>query len=98
MKFSVLFCILLFTCLYLTLAQGSYENCCLKYVKSIRKATRRHVVEYRRQETDGGCNLPAIVFKVNYKGKWKQICADPNKDWVKSLIETIDKPIRQAKN
>lgn len=36
-------------------------------------------------------------FKVNYKGKWKQICADPNKEWVKSLIETIDKSIKQAK-
>ncbi len=40
---------------------GSYENCCLKYA-NVKKSIRRHVASYRVQETDGGCNISAVVW------------------------------------
>lgn len=44
------------------LFSGSYENCCLKYIVGVRKSMRRNIESYRVQETDGGCNIPAIVW------------------------------------
>ncbi|XP_061095104.1 C-C motif chemokine 25b [Conger conger] len=87
MKFSVLFFLLLLACFCLSLAQGTYENCCLKYVRRVRQKTKNKVEDYRKQETDGGCNIPAIVFIM----KPKPFCADPNKPWVKQLMKRVDK-------
>ncbi|PWS23233.1 hypothetical protein DKP78_14200, partial [Enterococcus faecium] len=86
MKFSILFLILLLACMYPSLAQGSYENCCLKYVNAIRKSTTRKVEKYRIQETDGGCNIRAVVFTLKNK---KSFCANPEKRWVQNLITGI---------
>ncbi|KAG9350709.1 hypothetical protein JZ751_024598 [Albula glossodonta] len=44
MRFRAFFFLLLLTCLYLSLAQGSYENCCLKLAKRVRVSTRKAVV------------------------------------------------------
>ncbi|KAG5850806.1 hypothetical protein ANANG_G00086340 [Anguilla anguilla] len=85
MRFGVLF--LLLACLYLSLAQGTYENCCLKRVERARQSTIKRVVHYRVQETDGGCNLPAIVFTM--KGG-RTFCANPNRKWVQKLKKNID--------
>ncbi|KAG7487926.1 hypothetical protein MATL_G00028710 [Megalops atlanticus] len=88
MRFSAFFCLLLLTCLYLSLAQGSYENCCLRYVSKVRKSTMGKVVTYRRQQTDGGCNVPAIVFTLS---RGRSFCADPNQRWVQLLMKRVDK-------
>ncbi|XP_041697197.1 C-C motif chemokine 25 [Coregonus clupeaformis] len=82
MRFSVIFFLIL-ACLYFTLAQGSYEDCCLKYVRRVKKSVERMVTSYRRQETDGGCNIPAIVFTM--KGG-RLFCADPREKWVNGLM------------
>ncbi|KAI7795453.1 C-C motif chemokine 25b [Triplophysa rosa] len=87
MKFQILFFFLLLTCMYPSLAQGSYENCCLKYVVGIRKSLRKNISGYIVQKADGGCNIPAIVFQLK---KSKTLCADPRKGWVKELIMKID--------
>ncbi|XP_028857055.1 C-C motif chemokine 25b isoform X2 [Denticeps clupeoides] len=86
MKFCVLFFILLLACMYPSLAQGSYENCCLRYVQSIKRGMRRKITHYRIQETDGGCNIRAVVFAAK-----KHLCADPGQDWVQKLMVEVDK-------
>ncbi|XP_030640396.1 C-C motif chemokine 25b [Chanos chanos] len=96
MKFQALILILLLACMYPTLAQGSYENCCLKYIAGLKKNLKRRIDSYRRQETDGGCNIPAVVFSLRLRdNKVKSVCADPKRDWVKKLTTDIDR--RQAK-
>ncbi|XP_051957371.1 C-C motif chemokine 21-like [Xyrauchen texanus] len=85
MKFQILCFLLLLACMYPSLAQGSYENCCLKYGR-IRKSYKNHIERYRLQETDGGCNIRAIVFKM----KQKTFCADPKEHWVQQLIKQIN--------
>ncbi|XP_051967640.1 C-C motif chemokine 21-like [Xyrauchen texanus] len=87
MKFQILFFLLLLSFMYPSVAQGSYENCCLKYVTGVKKSVRKHIVSYRVQETDGGCNIPAIVFKLK---RSKTLCADPRQPWVKQLAKKID--------
>ncbi|XP_078143997.1 C-C motif chemokine 25 isoform X2 [Centroberyx gerrardi] len=88
MRFNALFFLLILACLYLTLAQGSYEDCCLKYVKAMDRGTQRMAVRYRLQETDGGCNIPAIVFTMK---KGRTFCANPRLKWVTDLMRKIDK-------
>ncbi|XP_072516330.1 C-C motif chemokine 25b [Salminus brasiliensis] len=88
MKTRALFLLLLLACMYPSLAQGTYENCCLKYANEVKNIVKRRVVSYRLQHTDGGCNIPAIVFTLK---KSKTFCGDPQKQWVKDLMTTVDK-------
>ncbi|XP_038857788.1 C-C motif chemokine 25-like [Salvelinus namaycush] len=88
MRFQALFFLLLLACMYLTLAQGSYENCCLRHVAGLKKSTKRNVVSYRIQETDGGCNIKAVVFTLK---KGKTVCANPSHKWVQYLRTVVDK-------
>uniref|UniRef100_A0A3Q2UA84 Chemokine (C-C motif) ligand 25a n=2 Tax=Fundulus heteroclitus TaxID=8078 RepID=A0A3Q2UA84_FUNHE len=87
MRFNTLFFLVILSCLCLTLAQVSYEDCCLKYVKHLGKNTQKHVSTYRRQKTDGGCNIPAVILIMR---KGRKFCADPNEKWVKDLLHKID--------
>ncbi|KAJ8357690.1 hypothetical protein SKAU_G00204840 [Synaphobranchus kaupii] len=87
MRYSSLAFLLLLTCVCLTLAQGSYEDCCLKYVKSVPKKIKHGVASYRRQEADGGCNIPAIVFTLR---RGRVFCADPSQSWAQHLVNRID--------
>ncbi|XP_036412546.1 C-C motif chemokine 25 isoform X2 [Colossoma macropomum] len=67
---------------------GSYEDCCLRHVNSVKKHTLKNVVNYRKQELDGGCNIAAIVFKTK-RGRF--FCANPSNTWVKMLMEKVDR-------
>ncbi|XP_071347132.1 C-C motif chemokine 20 [Trachinotus anak] len=87
MGFNVL-CFLLSLSLCLALAQVSYDDCCLKYIKKMGHNIQRHAVEYRRQETDGGCNIPAIIFTMK---RGRVFCTDPREKWVKDLMRKIDR-------
>uniref|UniRef100_A0A4W5KW58 Chemokine interleukin-8-like domain-containing protein n=1 Tax=Hucho hucho TaxID=62062 RepID=A0A4W5KW58_9TELE len=86
MRFSVLFFLIL-ACLCVTLAQGSYEDCCLKYVTRVKKTAERMVTSYRRQETDGGCNIHAIVFTMK---RGRLFCANPTEKWVNELMLKVE--------
>ncbi|XP_062844073.1 C-C motif chemokine 21 [Trichomycterus rosablanca] len=88
MRITLLFCFLLLGVLYLSLAQGSYEDCCLRYVKPINSKIMKKVINYRRQELDGGCNIPAIVFKTRSA---RVFCANPDEKWVVTLMQQIDR-------
>ncbi|KAK3534533.1 hypothetical protein QTP86_016609 [Hemibagrus guttatus] len=95
MRFNLLFFFLLLGVLYLSLAQGSYEDCCLKYTKEIKSSVKKRVISYRRQEQDGGCNLPAIVFKLK---SGRQFCAKPGEKWVQDLQKKIHKHPKHPKH
>ncbi|XP_059384728.1 C-C motif chemokine 21-like [Carassius carassius] len=90
MKFQILFFLLVLTCMYPSVAPSpsNYENCCLKYAK-IKKDIWKNVVSYRKQEADGGCNIPAVVFIM--KRMKRIICVDPYLPWVEQMIQKIDK-------
>ncbi|XP_056149458.1 C-C motif chemokine 25 [Lampris incognitus] len=87
MQFNLLFLVLVLTSSYVIMAQGSYEDCCLRYAVGLRKGLRRMVAQYRRQEMDGGCNIQAIVFTMK---RGSVICADPKVKWVMDLMQKMD--------
>ncbi|KAK1157033.1 C-C motif chemokine 25-like [Acipenser oxyrinchus oxyrinchus] len=95
MKFRALFVFLLLACFCLSLAQGSYENCCLSYVNSVKPSVKKAVRSYRTQETDGGCNIQAIVFKLR---KGKVFCANPEISWVRTLMKKLDAKNKKVEN
>lgn len=78
--------------MYLSLAQGSFNNCCLGHVKAMKKNVRKNVVGFRMQETDGACNIRAVVFemkKKNDRGIQRTICANPDLQWVQTVMQTV---------
>ncbi|KAM9349456.1 C-C motif chemokine 8 [Symphorus nematophorus] len=87
MQFNTLFFLLVISCVSLAFAQVTYDDCCLKYVKKMTLTTRKHAVEYRRQVTDGGCNIPAIIFRMR---RGREFCTDPRERWVLELMDRID--------
>ncbi|XP_074545553.1 C-C motif chemokine 5 [Halichoeres trimaculatus] len=93
MRFTTVLFLLIGSCLCLALAQVSYEDCCLKYVKKLSQATQRRAVKYRLQVPDGGCNLAAVIFTMR---KGREFCADPREKWVADLMGRIDvgKPLK----
>ncbi|KAM4629336.1 C-C motif chemokine 25b [Polymixia lowei] len=88
MKFQVMFFLLLLACMYPSLAQGSFGNCCLRHVAGLKKSVKKNVESYRMQETDGDCNLRAVVFQM--KKKRRLICANPDHQWVQVLMNDVD--------
>ncbi|XP_060940573.1 C-C motif chemokine 25 [Limanda limanda] len=84
MRFHVMIVLLGLSCVCLTLAQVSYEDCCLKYVKHI---SQKHAVAYRVQKVDGGCNIPAVIFIMK---KGRLFCTNPKESWVPKLMDKID--------
>nr|AER13143.1 CC chemokine [Rachycentron canadum] len=100
MKFQALFFLLLLTSMYLSLAQGSYGNCCLGYVRLMKASTKRHIENYRMQETDGDCNIRAVVFLIRKKAtqKYKRqrsICANPQDGWVQDILKNLNTRIKK---
>ncbi|XP_045908511.1 C-C motif chemokine 25 [Micropterus dolomieu] len=88
MRFNTLFFLVITTCLSLVLAQGSFDDCCLKYVKKMNINSQKHAVSYTLQLTDGSCNIPAVIFTMK---RGRVFCADPNEKWVEELVTKIDK-------
>ncbi|KAL3055464.1 hypothetical protein OYC64_018191 [Pagothenia borchgrevinki] len=93
MRFNTLI-LLSLTCVCLALAQTTYDDCCLKYVKQLGRSTQRHAVAYRLQVPDGGCNIPAVIFTMK---RGREFCANPKEKWVPVLKKKIDRRPRGHK-
>ncbi|XP_073348223.1 C-C motif chemokine 5 [Pagrus major] len=87
MGFNTLFFLLIISCVCLALSQVAYDDCCLKYVTRMSHGAKKHAVDYRLQVPDGGCNMPAIIFKMR---RGRKICTNPRDMWVIELKERID--------
>nr|XP_061795021.1 C-C motif chemokine 25-like [Nerophis lumbriciformis] len=95
MRFNTPLILLVLSCLGLAMAQVSYDDCCLTYVKELSKRLQERAVKYRIQETDGGCNIRAVIFTMR---KGRVYCSDPQDLWVKELMVSIDeKAIKHSK-
>ncbi|KAM4887024.1 C-C motif chemokine 25 isoform 1-T2 [Thomomys bottae] len=57
------------------LAQGGFEDCCLRYHSNISWRVLRHSRYYLRQDVSGSCNLPAVIFYLPWKGQI--VCGNP---------------------
>ncbi|XP_077580739.1 C-C motif chemokine 20 [Stigmatopora nigra] len=96
MRFNIHLTLLLLSCLSLAMSQVSYDDCCLTYVKELGKRIRDRAVKYTIQETDGGCNIRAVIFTMR---KGRVYCSDPQDLWVKELMASIDKKaVKRTKN
>ncbi|XP_068197327.1 C-C motif chemokine 25 [Antennarius striatus] len=88
MHFNTLFFLLIISGLCLALAQVTYDDCCLTYVKKMSIKTQKHAVDYRWQVVDGDCNIPAVIVIMR---KGRVFCTDPKQKWVVLLMKKIDK-------
>ncbi|XP_068604789.1 C-C motif chemokine 20 [Brachionichthys hirsutus] len=93
MHLNTLFFLLLISGLCLALGQVTYGDCCLSYVEKMSLSTQKHAVNYRRQVTDGDCNIPAVILIMR---KGRVLCADPKEKWVVQLMRKIDKKKRKG--
>ncbi|XP_066111480.1 C-C motif chemokine 5 [Saccopteryx bilineata] len=57
--------------------------CCFAYTS--RPLPRTHIREYFY--TSSKCSIPAVVFITR---KNRQVCADPQKKWVRDYINTLE--------
>ncbi|XP_041847363.1 C-C motif chemokine 20 [Melanotaenia boesemani] len=87
MQFNTLFFVVLLSFVCFALTQGSFDDCCLKYVKEIKQHNLKHVKNYKLQMADGGCNLPAVILTMK---KGRKLCANPKEKWVQGLLVKLD--------
>lgn len=57
--------------------------CCFAYIS--RPLPRAHIQEYFY--TSSKCSIPAVVFVTRKK---RQVCANPEKKWVREYINTLE--------
>ncbi|XP_036922811.1 C-C motif chemokine 5 [Sturnira hondurensis] len=57
--------------------------CCFAYIS--RPVPRAHLQEYFY--TSSKCSMPAVVLVTRKK---RQVCADPEKRWVRDYINTLE--------
>ncbi|XP_061680869.1 C-C motif chemokine 25-like [Syngnathoides biaculeatus] len=97
MKLHGFLFLVLLVCTTLCVAQGSFGDCCLGYVRRMRASAKKNVESYRMQETDGDCNIRAVVFAVKVRSgreNTRTVCANPDHLWVQRLKELVSLRMR----
>ncbi|KAK0142778.1 hypothetical protein N1851_019292 [Merluccius polli] len=61
MRSTVMIFLLFLSCMYLSAAQGSYGNCCLGHVDSVRTRAIRNIQSYMLQEADA-----LVISRLDY--------------------------------
>ncbi|XP_048196826.1 C-C motif chemokine 25 [Perognathus longimembris pacificus] len=69
-------------------AQGSFEDCCLRYHSNIGWRVLRHSRHYLRQDVSGSCNLPAVIFYLPRKGQI--VCGNPQDREVQKAMRILN--------
>ncbi|KAL6104040.1 ccl25 [Pungitius sinensis] len=87
MRSNTIIVLLGLSCVCLSLAQTTFEDCCYTYMKKTQRI-QRQAVKYRQQVVDGGCNIPATILTLRTR---RVVCVDPHAPWVVHLIKKIDK-------
>ncbi|XP_037312980.2 C-C motif chemokine 20-like [Pungitius pungitius] len=93
MRSNTIIVLLGLSCVCLSLAQTTFEDCCYRYVTKTQRI-QRQAVNYRQQVVDGGCNIPATILILRTPRTVKTqrvVCVDPHAPWVVHLIKKIDK-------
>ncbi|XP_068135219.1 C-C motif chemokine 5-like [Hyperolius riggenbachi] len=68
-------------------------HCCHSY--SPRPIPAQHLKHYVVQDSNGLCDIDAIIF---FTRKSQVVCANPNDGWVKKAMKTLRKKVNGQKN
>ncbi|XP_051985136.1 monocyte chemotactic protein 1B [Xyrauchen texanus] len=83
--------LLLLLCIWVTLSQSSPVRCCTRY--SSHQFPLLRLKDFTLQDTTMICNIEAVIFTTV---KNKQICANPEDQWVKKAISHIQNTRKSA--
>ncbi|XP_044196697.1 uncharacterized protein LOC122973332 [Thunnus albacares] len=71
-----------------------YGTCCLGFIRGMKANTKKKIESYMIQEPDGDCNIRAVLILIKKRSTHKKrqiLCANPEEQWVKDLVEVLNR-------